>query len=95
MTNPNSASPALKIMESRAELEDLLVDEPDDVNASPNFFPRSKTMRLLTSNRGMVLMAIVAGGLLILRPTLAKRAISMVPVNTMLRTVASRFFRRG
>jgi len=79
-------------MGSRAELERLLVDDPNDANGSADFFPRSKTVRFLTSNRGVMLLAIAAGGLLILRPNLAKRVFRVAPVSGLLRTLALRFF---
>jgi hypothetical protein len=88
----NSTSAALKIMESRAELQRLLVDNADE-HAASGIFPRSKTLQLFTSNSGVVLMAIAAGGLILLRPTLIKRALRIVPLGAMVRMLATRFMR--
>ena len=87
-----TTSAELKVMATRAELERLLIDDPDQEQASGTF-PRSRTLRLFTSNRGIVILAVAAGGLLLLRPSLAKRAIRFVPMGPVLRMLADRFLR--
>ena len=84
----------LKVMETRAELERLLIDDPDDSRSS-GMFPRSRTLQLLTSNKGVVLLAVAAGGLLLLRPRLLKSAIRFVPMGPILTMLTNRFFRNS
>jgi hypothetical protein len=90
----NATSAELKISESRAELERLLIDDPDHAQSS-GVFPRSRTLRLLTSNRGIVLLAIAAGGALLLRPRLIKRVIRFVPMGPLLSMLTTRLLRNG
>jgi hypothetical protein len=90
----STTSAKLKIRESRAELERLLIDDPDH-NQTSGSFPRSRTLRLLTSNRGIVLLALAAGGLLLMRPTLIKRAIRFVPMGPLAHMLAARFLRNS
>jgi len=74
-----------KLQESRSEFQDLF--EPDDQRADSGF-PRSKTMRLLLSGRGAAILAVAAGAVLIMKPHLAARAARVVPVGTLLRSLA-------
>jgi hypothetical protein len=90
----NLTSAQLKILESRTELERLLIDDQEESRSSGSF-PRSRTLRLLTSNRGIVLLAVVAGGALLLRPTLLKRAIRYVPMGPLLRMLTNRLLRNN
>ena len=79
-----------KLRESRSEFQHLF--EPDDPRSGE--FPRSKTMRLLLSGRGAALLAAAAGAVLIMRPSLAKRAARILPVGTLLRSLAVNLFSR-
>jgi hypothetical protein len=88
----NTTAAKLKISQSRAELERLLIDDPEH-SASAGFFPRSRTLRLLTSNKGIVLLALAAGGALLLRPVLLKRAIRFIPMGPLLQMLTTRFLR--
>ena len=85
-----NTSAEVKIIGTRAELERLLIDEPGHPRSSGTF-PRSRTLQLLTSSKGVVLLAVAAGGLLLLRPTLIKRAIRFVPMGPLVNMLASRF----
>jgi hypothetical protein len=88
----NTTSAELKIVETRAELERLLIDEPEHAQSS-GVFPRSRTLKLLTSHGGIVLLTVAAGGLLVLRPSLIKRAIRFIPMGPVVSMLASRFLR--
>ena len=79
-----------KLKQSRTELRHLF---DDDDALSADEFPRSKTMRLLTGSPGVVLAAVIAGGVLLMRPQLAKQAFRMVPASAVLRALAMRFLR--
>jgi hypothetical protein len=92
-SSSNTFTAAQKIVGSRAELARLLLDEPETEHRLAGHFPRSKTVQLLTGKLGVVLLAIAAGGLMLLRPNMAKRAMRIVPMSAMLRMLASRFLR--
>jgi hypothetical protein len=55
-------------------------------------FPRSRTMRLLLSSRGLGALAVTACGFLVSRPALALRLLRLVPLGTVARILAFRFF---
>jgi hypothetical protein len=46
-------------------------------------FPRSRTMQMLMSGRGLGTLGAVAGGLLIARPALALRLLRMMPAGAV------------
>lgn len=50
-------------------------------------FPRSRTMKLLTSGRGLGTMGAMVGGLLMARPALALRLMRMLPVEAVARVL--------
>lgn len=74
-TTENVAAPpsAARISDSRAELEMLLVGDPD----SP--FPRSHTMRMLRTTGPMWITGL-ALGLMIVRPRWGARLLKLVPL---------------
>jgi hypothetical protein len=81
-----------RLAKSREELRKLFETshEPHGGGAkapSAGGFPRSRTMRLLTSNRGLKAAAAIGGGLLISRPALLLRLVRMIPVGAVARTV--------
>ena len=76
-----------RLEDSRSELRALFEDE------EPDSFPRSRTMQLLTRNKGAAAAAIVAGGWLLWRTGLVKRAIRMVPMGTVAKILANRLLR--
>jgi hypothetical protein len=81
--------------QSRAEIRRLLerpprlaaTDAPGGAAeaADGGVFPRSRTMRLLLSGRGIGTVGAVLGGLLVARPALAIRAIRLVPLGAVAR----------
>jgi hypothetical protein len=79
-----------RLAQSRAELRLLLDPPPAQGNGSgaPGMmghsgFPRSRTMQMLLSSRGLGALGALAGGLLIARPALALRLLRFVPANAV------------
>jgi len=78
---------------SRAEIRRLLEPHPvsSDPSAGPGeggaFFPRSRTMRVLMSGRGLGTIGAVVSGLLVARPALALRLLRLLPVGAVARIV--------
>jgi len=79
-----------RLAQSRAELRLLLDPPPAQGNGSgaPGMmghsgFPRSRTMQMLLSSRGLGALGALAGGLLIARPALALRLLRFVPVSAV------------
>jgi hypothetical protein len=95
-----------RLAETRRELVDLFGPESGGEQPGPETgadlrqgrhrresgFPRSGTMRLLLSSRGLGALAVAACGLLVSRPALALRLLRLVPVGTFARILAYRFF---
>ncbi len=79
------------LAQSREELRNILDPERTESGDDPasgdhaGGFPRSRTMQMLMSGRGLGTVAAVAGGLLIARPALALRLIRMVPASAVAR----------
>ncbi len=78
---------------SRAEIRRLL-EPPDhsagaegqaEARALPGEFPRSRTMQLLLSGRGIGTVGAVVGGLVLARPALALRLLRMIPAGAVAR----------
>ena len=89
-------SAELRLNETRDELRQLFDRDPEARTSAPGFFPRSRTMRFLTGNGSTALLALGAGGLMLLRPGFLKTALRVVPVNALIRMAAVRFMtRRG
>jgi hypothetical protein len=59
-------------------------------DAAAGRFPRSRTMQMFTSGRGIGTLGAVAAGLLIARPALALRLLRMVPVSAVAKTLLLR-----
>jgi hypothetical protein len=80
-----------RLAQSREELRHMLdpVRTEADGEAAPgdhaDGFPRSRTMQMLMSGRGLGTLAAVAGGLFIARPALALRLIRMLPASALAR----------
>ena len=76
---------------SRAEIRRLLEppprvspgDGPDSGDPRTAAFPRSRTMKMLLSGRGVGTVGALACGLLIARPTLALRLLRMLPAGAI------------
>ena len=58
---------------------------PETVAGGAGGFPRSRTMKLLLSGRGVGTAGAVVGGLLIARPALAWRLLRMIPASAVAR----------
>jgi len=88
-----------KLAESRQELRRLLEPQrqesagsgpvPPDVTGA---FPRSRTMQMLMSGRGLGAVGAIVAGLFVARPTLALRLLRMLPAGAVARTLALRAF---
>jgi hypothetical protein len=82
-----------KLAKSRAEIRRVLdpprptpASEPDTAEAATaGGFPRSRTMKLLMSGRGVGTVGAVVGGLLMARPALAFRLLRMLPTRAIAR----------
>jgi hypothetical protein len=77
-----------RLAQSREELR-LLLDPPPQADGSPASahgqagFPRSRTMQMLMSGRGLGTLGAVAGGLLLARPALALKLLRFVPASSV------------
>jgi hypothetical protein len=78
-----------RLAQSREELR-VLLDPPPGLNGSGAAgmnghlgFPRSRTMQMLLSSRGLGTLGALAGGLLIARPALALRLLRFVPASAV------------
>jgi hypothetical protein len=85
-----------RLAQSREELRRLL-DPPLQEGAAGETaanghadFPRSRTMRMLLSGRGLGTVGALAGGLLIARPALALRLLRFVPASAVTRMLMAR-----
>lgn len=85
-----------KLAQSRAEFLSILEPPrrdapagsgPDDGSAAGHAgaFPRSRTMKLLLSGRGIGTLGAVLGGLALARPALVLRLIRMLPAGALAR----------
>jgi hypothetical protein len=93
MTDRDIATRALihaRLAQSREELRVLLDPPPaqPDGSGAPaagrsTGFPRSRTMQLLLSSRGLGTLGALASGLLIARPALALRLLRLVPASAV------------
>jgi hypothetical protein len=84
-----------RLAQSRAEIRRVLEPPPrvphdgtgeDSADAlHDGVFPRSRTMRLLMSGRGIGTVGAVVGGLLMARPALAFKLLRMLPTGAVAR----------
>jgi hypothetical protein len=79
-----------RLAQSREELRVLLDPPPAEGNGSREAgmngnlgFPRSRTMQMLLSSRGLGTLGALAGGLLLARPALALRLLRFVPASAV------------
>jgi len=84
----------VKLAQSRAEIRRLLEPQPRPpasdteytaVGGPAGTFPRSRTMKLLLSGRGIGTVGAMVGGLLLARPALAFRLLRMLPTGAIAR----------
>lgn len=80
----------LRMAASRAEIRRILDPPPrtdsdlgSSVGEQPESFPRSRTMKLLLSGRGIGTVGAMVGGLLISRPALAFRLLRLLPTGAV------------
>ncbi len=103
MMPPDAQRPATRdeilarLAQSRAQIRRLLDPQCEPSGAAGSTaggaageFPRSRTMRMLMSVRGLGAVAAVLGGLLIARPTLAWRLVKLLPTGAIARTLIVR-----
>jgi hypothetical protein len=85
-----------RLAQSREELRVLLDPPPAESNVSGARanghagFPRSRTMQMLMSSRGLGALGALAGGLLIARPALALRLLRFLPANTIAKMIMAK-----
>jgi len=85
-----------RLAQSREEVRRLLDPPPEEgktAAAAANGhagFPRSHTMQMLLSGRGLGTLGALAGGLLIARPTLAWRLLRFVPAGPVAKMLMDR-----
>jgi len=86
-----------KLAQSREEVSRLL--DPPRAQSAGNgqsgapgrsSFPRSRTMRMILSSRGLGTVGALAAGLLIARPALALRLLRILPVSAVAKTLIAR-----
>jgi len=80
-----------KLAASRAEIRRVLDPPPppdaevSGLSGRDGMFPRSRTMRMLLSIRGVGTVGALAGGLLLARPALAVKLLRMIPAGAVAR----------
>jgi hypothetical protein len=87
-----------RLAASREELRQILDPPPEDpaaaggaqAGASPGGFPRSRTLQILMSGRGLGTLGAAAVGLLVARPGLALRLMRMLPAGAVAKTLLIR-----
>jgi hypothetical protein len=98
MTDPDDGAREellARLAESRQELRQLLEPRsPENPGGAPagSGFPRSRTMRMLLSSRGLGTLGAAAAALLVARPMLALRLLRLVPISAVARAVMLRAF---
>jgi len=82
---------------TREELRRILEPPPKSLegnghaaNERSDSFPRSRTMQMLMSGKGLGTLGALAAGLLVSRPALALRLLRFVPVSSMARKLLVR-----
>jgi len=86
-----------KLAASREELRRVLDPPRDPVDGhgealsnGHDKFPRSRTLQMLLSGRGLGTLGALAGGLLIARPALALRLLRMLPAGAVAKILIGR-----
>jgi hypothetical protein len=84
-----------RLAASREELRRILEPPPKNdgssaAGAHPGGFPRSRTMQMLLSGRGLGTVGAAAAGLLVARPALALRLLRMLPAGALARMLLAR-----
>jgi hypothetical protein len=105
MTDRDEAARAeilARLAVSREELRRVLAPPRKEPNAygssigdaHPGEFPRSRTMQMLVSGRGLGTVGALAAGLLVARPALALRLLRMLPAGAVARMLLMRAMTR-
>jgi hypothetical protein len=82
-----------RLAQSREELRSILYPSPGEYGGGQapgngrGGFPRSRTMKMLMSSRGLGTLGALAGGLLIARPALALRLLRLVPAGSVAKMI--------
>ena len=84
-----------KLAQTREELRAILDPPPlqegnGQLVGSVSGFPRSRTMQMLLSGKGLGTLGALAGGLLIARPMLALRLLRLVPASAVAKMLLSK-----
>jgi hypothetical protein len=86
-----------RLAESRAEIRRLLEPRPGEdgephpeASGAPGAFPRSRTMQMLMSGKGLGAVGATAAGLLIARPALAWRLLRVLPTGAVARMILAK-----
>jgi hypothetical protein len=84
-----------KLVQSREELRRILDPPPGEYGnglaaGQAAGFPRSRTMQMLMSGRGLGTLGALAGGLLIARPALALRLLRYMPASSVAKMIMAR-----
>jgi hypothetical protein len=101
MVDPDEAARAAilaRLAASREELRRVLDPPPKESDAGesnggaapPGVFPRSRTMQVLMSGRGLGTLGAAAAGLLVARPGLALRLLRILPAGAVAKTLLMR-----
>jgi hypothetical protein len=97
MIDPQAAAQAAIIARLAASREELrrILEPPSKIEGSaagthPGGFPRSRTMQMLLSGRGLGTVGAAAAGLLVARPALALRLLRMLPAGALARMLLAR-----
>jgi len=84
-----------KLKQSREEVR-ALMDPPREESGAPiqangqAGFPRSRTMQMLMSSRGLGALGVLAGGFLIARPGLALTLLRFLPTGAVAKVIVAR-----
>jgi hypothetical protein len=86
-----------RLAESREELRRVLeprreAEDPSDPAPRDSAFPRSRTMQMLMTGRGLGIIGTVAAGIFVARPTLVLRLLRMLPAGAVARVLLLRVF---
>jgi hypothetical protein len=84
-----------KLRQSREEVRALMDPPREDAGApmkanGQSGFPRSRTMQMLMSSRGMGALGVLASGFLIARPAMALKLLRLLPTGTVARVIIAR-----
>jgi hypothetical protein len=90
----------VRLAVSREELRQIMTPPPKAADAEGGSqsgahldgFPRSRTMQMLMSGKGLGTLGALATGLLVSRPALALRLLRLLPVSAMARKLVARAF---